>query len=132
MEDLVQGIFSGFSGLFASMFDAAPMLWGSKYPMFLLFSLMLIIVFDLVVFGWRPLMKKYAPDAYGSVDYYFTQSMNVLALLMLVGLTFFLGAVFGDTWGVFLGLSGLVWMTAGTLVVIFGGRYLTNMGRMKK
>lgn len=127
MQDFVQNLIEGIGSFFGSMYSGAPTLWGSKYPVFLLELLILIVVFDLIIFGWRPLVRRFLPDSYHAVNYYFAQSVNVLAFLVLVIFNFYLGAQLGDTWGSWIGISGLIWTTAAILAVMVLTRFLTKM-----
>jgi hypothetical protein len=112
--------------LFSSMFEGAPLIFGSKYPFFFLELLAIIIVFDLIVFGWRPLVAKYAAKHYSAVDYIIGQVFNGLALVFLAIFTIYLGGQMGDTWGRWLGISGIVWLTVGIVAIIFLGRFATT------
>ena len=126
MQEFVQDLIRGIGDIFSSMYNSAPAIWGSRYPVFFLELLLIIVVFDLIIFGWRPLVRRFAPGAYNKVDYYFGQSVNVLAFVVLVVFDFYLGAQLGAAWGNWLGLSGLVWATAAIVALLFLGRLLTR------
>ena len=126
MQETIQSLIQLIGSIFSGMFENAPAIMGSKYPLFFVELLILIVIIDLVIFGWRPLVQKFAPDAYATVDYVFGQAVNALAFIVLVIFTFYLGGELGSTWGTFLGLSGIVWIAVGIIAVIFGGRYLTT------
>ena len=135
MQDFLQSFIDSIAGLFSAMFEGAPMVFGSKYPVFFIELLIVIVLFDLMIFGWRPLVRKYLPEHYSDVDHIFGQVLNVLALIGLVIFTFYAGSALGDTWGTFLGLSGVVWITVGILAVIVLGRFLLTgsvMGSVRK
>jgi len=127
VQDFVQNLLRGISTLFARMYEGSPALWGSKYWVFLLEVILLIIVVDLIIFGWRPLVKKFLPHAYSTVDYVFGQVVNILAFIVLVVFLFYLGAQLGAAWGTFLGFSTMIWATVGIIALILLGRLL--MGR---
>jgi len=126
VQESIQNLIQLIGSMFLGMFENAPTIMGSKYPLFFVELLILIVIFDLVIFGWRPLVRRFAPDHYANVDYIFGQAVNVLAFIVLVVFTFYLGSELGSTWGTWLGLSGIVWIAIGIIAVIFGGRYLTT------
>lgn len=126
MQNLADSLVQTISALFSAMFEGAPVIWGSKYPFFFLEILAIIILFDLIVFGWRPIVSKYASKHYALVDYIVGQVFNGLALIALVVLTIYLGSEMGDTWGSWLGVSGVVWITIGIIAIIFLGRFATT------
>ncbi len=132
MQDLVQDLIDGISGYFSSLFEGAPLVFGSKYPVFLLEVLLIIVIFDVVIFGWRPLVRRYLPDHYHAVDYYFAQSVNAIAFLLLVALDFYLGSQLGESWGSWIGISGLVWLTLAILGVMMLARFASTMMAGKK
>ena len=127
---MVQGIMTAISNYFGFWLENSPVVGGSAYPMFMVWLFLHIVVFVILFFGWRPLLRKLAPDVYSVVDYYFSQAINVVALVGLVVFTFYLGAMFEDTWGTFLQISGLVWMTLVMAGLLIGGRVV--MGMIKK
>ena len=130
MQELTQNLIQLIGNIFSGMFENAPEVMGSKYPFFFIELLILIVIFDLMIFGWRPLVRKFAPDAYANVDYIFGQTVNVMAFIVLTIFTFYLGGELGGAWGTWLGLSLVVWMTFGIVAIIFGGRYLTTKSLM--
>jgi hypothetical protein len=127
VQDFVQNLIDGISAFFSGLYDGAPLVLGSKYPVFLLELLVIIVILDLFIFGWRPLVRKFFPDNYHSVDYYFAQSVNVMAFLLLVVFDFYLGAQLGDAWGTWIGISGMIWITVAILGVMFAARFVTSM-----
>jgi len=126
VQEFIQDIIASISVMFASMYEGAPLMWGSKYPVFLLELLLMIIVLDLIIFGWRPLVKRYAPNSYSTVDYVLSQVFNIAGILVLVFVDILLGVEMGTTWGQWLGISGVVWFTAAIIAVIFLGRFATT------
>lgn len=123
-------IVDSISSLFSAMYGGAPLVWGSPWPVFLVEVLGLIILIDLVIFGWRPLVKRLFPAAYSTVDYVFGQFVNALALIALVAFMIYLGGQLGDSWGTFLGISTLVWSVVAIVAIMFLGRLVAR--RMKK
>ena len=73
------------------------------------------------------MVRKFFPDDYHAVDYYFAQSVNVLAFLLLVAVNFYLGAQLGDSWGTWIGISGMIWLTIAILAVMVLARFLSSM-----
>ena len=126
MQEFIDGLIQSISAMFASMYNGAPLIFGSKYPFFFLELLAIIILFDIIVFGWRPLVSKYALKHYPAVDYIVGQVFNGLALVVLAIFTVFLGSQMGDTWGSWFGISGIIWITVGIVAVIFLGRFATT------
>jgi len=126
VQEFADNLMQSIGALFSTMFEGAPLVFGSKYPFFFLELLGIIIVFDLIVFGWRPLVSKYASKHYPTVDYIVGQVFNALALIVLVIFTVYLGGQMGDTWGRWLGISGIVWITVGIIAIIFLGRFATT------
>lgn len=129
MEDMVGGLIGSVSSFFAGMFANSPKIWGSQYPAFFGQMLLLIIVIDLVIFGWRPLVKKFFPGSYSQVDYVFGQLTNFIWLAILVGFLLYIGGALGEAWGKFVGISTMVWATLGVVALILLGRLATRKSR---
>jgi len=124
-----ENLLKSISHLFGAMYQGAPLLWGSRWPMFLVELLALIALIDIVLFGWRPLVRKLFPDAYSTVDYVFGQVVNAGAFLTLVVFTVYLGRQLGNAWGTFLGLSTMVWSVIAFVVLLFLGRLIARRSR---
>jgi hypothetical protein len=129
MEALLNSLIVFISELFGSMYAKSPAVWGSQYPAFLAQVLLLIVIIDLVIFGWRPLVRKFFPSAYGGVDYGFGQVTNLLWLVLLVGFMIYLGAELGEAWGKFMGISTMLWSTIGIVALLFLGRLVTKRSK---
>ena len=62
---MVQGVMGAISNYFGFWLANSPLIGGSAYPMFMVWLFLHIVVFVIVFFGWRPLLRKLAPDYYG-------------------------------------------------------------------
>jgi len=117
------------SRLVAAMYDRAPLVAGSRWPMFLVEGLVVIVLIDLVIFGWRPLIRRFMPAAYSTVDYVFGQFVNALAFLVLVAFLLYIATQLGTAWGTFLGLPTMIWSVIGFIALIFVGRLVGGRGK---
>ncbi len=122
----MQDFAATIGSLFSNMYESSPVLFGSKYPVFFFQLLVLIVIFDLIIFGWRPLIRKFLPDYYQRIDYIFNQVVNGIAFVVLISVTFYLGGELSEVWGSFLGISGVIWLTLGIIAAIFLARFATT------
>ena len=129
MESLVSNLLGWVSSFFGNLYADAPVIWGSKYPAFLGELLLLIIVIDLVIFGWRPLVKKFFPKSYGAVDYAFGQVTNLIWLCVLDAFMIYIGGALGEAWGRFLGISTMIWSTVGVVALLLLGKLAVKRHR---
>lgn len=125
----IENLLSFISRLFGAMYQGAPLLWGSRWPMFLVEVLVLIGIIDLVIFGWRPLVKKLFPEAYSVVDYVVGQLVNAIAFVALAAFMLYLGAQLGVAWGTFLGISTMIWAVIVIVALLFLGRLIARRNR---
>ena len=131
MQNIIENLLQGIARFFGDLFRDAPLVWGSPYPVFFAELLLIIILFDFVIFGWRPLVRRFAPRRYSAVDYIFGLTVDLLAALALVAFDVYLGASLGDSWGRWLGISGLVWSTVAVIALLFVGRFVSALASRK-
>ena len=113
------GLVESVTNLFAGFYSSAPEIGGTKMWGFFLFSLLFIAVLDVIFFGWRPLVKKLAPEAYPKVDHIVVNAFNVIAGIGLLYIVISICVEFATLW------PGIM------VVAIVGGMFGWRFARSK-